>query len=192
MNATAPPLLAFIAEAPLRIVDGLLHLLLDKNDILAVAQTKPGLAFLTMLLSRAEILKQGGGSLQGLAPPTPEEMNRWQELYGNLFNTLKGRYLTIFPSLYYLVPLNPNTPMMQLSLAVDDMYVWQFLAAMAVGASMDQQHILVTEVRDRVMDNIVLAKRNRLPLDQASHRISNVNLFLHALGLDASQVSVPL
>lgn len=147
MNATAPPLLAFIAEAPLRIVDGLLHLLLDKNDILAVAQTKPGLAFLTMLLSRAEILKQGGGSLQGLAPPTPEEIGRWQELYGNLFNTLQGRYLTIFPSLYYLVPLNPNTPMMQLSLAVDDMYVWQFLAAMAVGASMDQQHILVTEVR---------------------------------------------
>jgi DNA topoisomerase 2-associated protein PAT1 len=147
MNATAPPLLTFIAEAPLRIVDGLLHLLLDKNDIFTVAQTKPGLAFLTMLLSRAEILKQGGGSLQRLGPPTPEEMARWQELYSNLFNTLKGRYLAIFPSLYYLVPLNPNTPMMQLSLSVDDMYVWQFLAAMAVGASMDQQHILVTEVR---------------------------------------------
>ncbi|KAI7898347.1 topoisomerase II-associated protein PAT1 [Cokeromyces recurvatus] len=192
MNTAAPPLLAFIAEAPLRIIDGLLQFMLDKNDILMIAQTKPGLAFLTMLLSRAEILKQGGGSLQGLPPPTPEEISRWQELYGNLFNSLKGRYLAIFPSLYYLVPLNPNTPMMQLSLAVDDMYVWQFLAAMAVGASMDQQHILVTEVRDRVMDNIVLAKRNRLPLEQASHRISNVNLFLHALGLDASQVSIPL
>ncbi|KAI8095121.1 topoisomerase II-associated protein PAT1-domain-containing protein [Gilbertella persicaria] len=192
MNATAPHLLGFITDAPLRIVVGLLQLFLEKNDIGLVAQTKPGLAFLTMLLSRAEILKQGGGSLQGLPPPTPEEMNRWQELYGHLFNGLKGRYLSIFPSLYYLVPLNPNTPMMQLSLAVDDMYVWQFLAAMAVGASMDQQHILVTEVRDRVMDNIVLAKRNRLPLDQATHRISNVNLFLHALGLDASQVSVPL
>lgn len=42
------------------------------------------------------------------------------------------------------------------------------------------------------MENIVLAKRNRLPIEQASHRIANVNLFLHALGLDASQVSVPL
>ncbi|KAG2201345.1 hypothetical protein INT47_001433 [Mucor saturninus] len=192
MNNTIPPLLGFIAEAPLRIVNGLLLLLLEKNDILTVAQTKPGLAFLTMLLSRAEILKQGGGALQGLAHPPPEETHRWQELYGSLFNTLKGRYLAIFPSLYYLVPINPNTPMMQLSLAVDDIYVWQFLAAMAVGASMDQQHILVTEVRDRVMDNIVLAKRNLLPIEQASHRIANVNLFLHALGLDASQVSVPL
>jgi DNA topoisomerase 2-associated protein PAT1 len=46
--------------------------------------------------------------------------------------------------------------------------------------------------RDRVMENIVLAKSNRLPLDQANHRIANVNLFLHALGLDASQVSVPM
>lgn len=147
MNNTVPPLLGFIAEAPLRIVNGLLLLLLEKNDILTVAQTKPGLAFLTMLLSRAEILKQGGGALQGLAPPPPEEVHRWQELYGSLFNTLKSRYLAIFPSLYYLVPINPNTPMMQLSLAVDDVYVWQFLAAMAVGASMDQQHILVTEVR---------------------------------------------
>jgi DNA topoisomerase 2-associated protein PAT1 len=192
MNATAPPLLAMIAEAPISVINGLLQLLLEKNDIIRVAQTKPGLAFLTMLLSRAEILKQGGGALQGLAQPTAEEMAHWQELYTVLFNMLKGRYLGVFPSLYYLVPISPNTSMLQISLAVDDMYVWQFLAAMAVGASMEQQHILVTEVRDRVMENIVLAKSNRLPLDQANHRIANVNLFLHALGLDASQVSVPM
>ncbi|KAG1595547.1 hypothetical protein G6F48_000617 [Rhizopus delemar] len=192
MNATAPPLLAMIAEAPISVINGLLQLLLEKNDIIRVAQTKPGLAFLTMLLSRAEILKQGGGALQGLAQPTAEEMAHWQELYTVLFNMLKGRYLGVFPSLYYLVPINPSTSMLQISLAVDDMYVWQFLAAIAVGASMEQQHILVTEVRDRVMENIVLAKSNRLPLDQANHRIANVNLFLHALGLDASQVSVPM
>jgi DNA topoisomerase 2-associated protein PAT1 len=29
----------------------------------------------------------------------------------------------------------------------DDGHVWQFLAAIAVGANIDQQHILVTEVR---------------------------------------------
>ncbi|KAI8877390.1 hypothetical protein K501DRAFT_42489 [Backusella circina FSU 941] len=192
MNATAPPLLRVIAEAPLSIVIHLFQLLITKNNVAMVAQTKPGLAFLTMLLSRAEILKQGGGVLQGLSAPTPEELAHWQELYSSLFDTLRNRYITTFPSLYYLVPLIPNTPMIQLSLSVDDIYVWQFLAAMAVGASMEQQHILVTEVRDRVMENIVLAKSNRLPLDQASHRIANVNLFLHALGLDASQVSVPM
>lgn len=41
------------------------------------------------------------------------------------------------------------------------------------------------------MENIVLAHSNRLPAAQAAHRISNVNLFLHALGLDSSQVLVP-
>jgi DNA topoisomerase 2-associated protein PAT1 len=42
------------------------------------------------------------------------------------------------------------------------------------------------------MENIIIVKRNRVPLEQANHCIANINLFLHALGLDASQVSVPL
>jgi DNA topoisomerase 2-associated protein PAT1 len=37
-----------------------------------------------------------------------------------------------------------------------------------------------------------MASSNRLPEEQAAHKISNVNLFLHALGLDASQVTVPV
>jgi DNA topoisomerase 2-associated protein PAT1 len=147
MNATAPPLLRVIAEAPLSTVVHLFQLLIQKNNVVMVAQTKPGLAFLTMLLSRAEILKQGGGVLQGLSAPSQEELAHWQELYGYLFETLRNRYISTFPSMYYLVPIIPNTPMIQLSLNVDDIYVWQFLAAMAVGASMDQQHILVTDVR---------------------------------------------
>lgn len=144
-----------------------------------------------MLLSRAEILKQGGGALHGLAPPSAEDLAQWQNEYGQLFATLQGHYASIFPSLYYLVPAQPGMSLMQLSLNVDDMYVWQFLAAMAVGASMEQQHTLVTEARDRVMENIALAHHNQLPAPQAAHRISNVNLFLHALGLDSSQVTVP-
>ncbi|KAI8989976.1 topoisomerase II-associated protein PAT1-domain-containing protein [Pilobolus umbonatus] len=192
MNIVVPPLLTIIAESQLSVVSKLLETMLRSNEITEIAQSKPGLAFLTMLLSRAEILKQGGGTLQGLAPPEPAELEEWHNLYCVLFDRFKSRYNTFFPTLYYLVPMNPTTPMIQISLSVDDMYVWQFLAAMAVGASMEQQHILVTEVRDRVMENIVLAKNKRLPFDQANHRISNVNLFLHALGLDASQVSVPL
>ena len=41
------------------------------------------------------------------------------------------------------------------------------------------------------MENIVLAHSNRFPAVQASQRLSNVNLFLHALGLDSSQVTLP-
>ncbi|KAI8885035.1 hypothetical protein K501DRAFT_216361 [Backusella circina FSU 941] len=186
-SVTMPSLLTLIAESPLQVVNELLQAVGH-----SVAHSKPGLAFLTMLLSRGEILKQGGGALQGLSPPSAEELNVFRDLYQALFQSLQGRYLSIFPSMYYLVPINPNTPMIQISLGVDDMYVWQFLAALAVGASMEQQHILVTEVRDRVMENIILVKRNRIPLEQANHCIANINLFLHALGLDASQVSVPL
>ncbi|KAG0174967.1 hypothetical protein DFQ30_001442 [Apophysomyces sp. BC1015] len=147
MNTTVPPLLAFIAEVPLRVVNGLLQVFMEKNDIETIARSRPGLAFLTMLLSRAEILKQGGGSLLGLGPPNPEELTQWQEMYARLYGALKGRYASIFPSLYYLAPSHPSTSMMQISFDLDDMYVWQFLAAIAVGASMDEQHILVTEVR---------------------------------------------
>lgn len=147
MNTAAPPLLAFIAESPLSTLIELLQLFLQKNDIMVVTQTKPGLAILTMILSRAEILKQGGGSVQGLPDPSTEELDQWQGLYTTLFDELKGNYLHIYPSMYYLVSLNPNISMVQVSHSVDDMYVWEFLAAMAVGASMDQQHILVTEIR---------------------------------------------
>ena len=100
-----------------------------------------------MLLSRAEILKQGGQTLHGPVAPSPEDLAQWQQEYNALFGLLQTHYASIFPSFYYLVPIQPNMSAIQLSLGVDDMYVWQFLAAMAVGASMEQQHILVTEVR---------------------------------------------
>jgi DNA topoisomerase 2-associated protein PAT1 len=141
-SVTMPSLLTLIAESSLQVVNQLLHVV-DHT----IVHSKPGMAFLTMLLSRGEILKQGGGALQGLQPPSAEELDTFKERYQSLFQSLQGRYLSIFPSLYYLVPINPNTPMIQIVLGVDDMYVWQFLAALAVGASMDQQHILVTEVR---------------------------------------------
>ncbi|CAG8539119.1 11531_t:CDS:10 [Diversispora eburnea] len=159
MNTVVPPLLQFVAEAPLRIVLGLFGLFIERNNIVWVARSKVGLAFLTMFLSRAEILKQGGGTIQ--------------ELYNRLFSILQNHFLSLFPPF-----LN----------GIDDMYVWQFLAAMAVGASTEQQHILVTEVRERVLETVLQA--SRLSADKKSHKIANVNLFLNALGLDASQLKI--
>ncbi|CAG8610096.1 3557_t:CDS:10 [Ambispora leptoticha] len=173
MNTVVPPLLQFVAEAPLKIVNGLLTLFIERNNIIWVAKSKVGLAFLTMFLSRAEILKQGGGYMQGLPLPEEREIMQWQETYNRLFNQLQTYFLLSFP------PFMSN---------IDDMYVWQFLAAMAVGASMEQQHILVTEVRERVLETVVQA--SRIPQDKATHKITNVNLFLHALGLDASQLKI--
>lgn len=64
----------------------------------------------------------------------------------------------------------------------EDIYVWQFLAAIGIGASPDQQQRLVLAVKDRVMDTVNLAKS--LPVELAAPRLQNVNLFMHSIGLD--------
>lgn len=64
----------------------------------------------------------------------------------------------------------------------EDIYVWQFLAAIGVGASPDQQQRLVMAVKDRVMETVNLAKT--LPPAMSSQRLANVNLFMRSIGLD--------
>ncbi|CAJ0823341.1 8163_t:CDS:10 [Entrophospora sp. SA101] len=171
MNTVVPPLLQYVAEAPIHIISRLFAFFLEKNQIIWVSRCKVGLAFLTMFLSRAEILKQGGGKNQSLPIPDEHELLQWQDLYNRLFNLLQGHYVSLFPPFGY---------------GIDDMYVWQFLAAMAVGASIEQQHVLVTE---RVIETISKAN-NRFASDKTVHKIANVNLFLNALGLDASQLNL--
>ncbi|KAG0288331.1 hypothetical protein BGZ98_004298, partial [Dissophora globulifera] len=173
MSTIVPPLLGFVSEAPFRIVVGLLALFIERNNMIWVARSKPGLAFLTLFLSRAEILKQG----QGNYPiPDEREIQQWNELYNRLFSQLQTHFSGLFM---------PKATM------AEDVHVWRFLAAMAVGASVEQQHVLVTEVREQVLDNVIAAQTSRAAPEKAAQRIGNVNLFLHALGLDASQVSVP-
>ncbi|KAF9949890.1 hypothetical protein BGZ65_006998, partial [Modicella reniformis] len=172
MNTIVPPLLGFVSEAPFRIVVGLLALFIERNNMLWVARSKPGLAFLTLFLSRAEILKQGQGNYP---VPDEREIQQWNELYNRLFTQLQTNFSVLFM---------PKATM------PEDVHVWRFLAAMAVGALVEQQHVLVTEVREKVLENVLAAQKSRSPAE-AAQRIRNVNLFLHALGLDASQVAVP-
>lgn len=65
---------------------------------------------------------------------------------------------------------------------IDDVYVWQFLAALGIHASPEQQQRLVIAVKDRVMDTVTLAKT--LPADMSQQRLANVNLFMRSIGLD--------
>ena len=120
-----PPLLSYVSESQLHIVIGLLGILLERVDVALIAKTKIGLAFLTMFSSRAEIIKQAGGAGE-------EELRLWGQTYDELFARLEGTFLECFP---------PQSGL------VDDVYVWQFLASMAVGASMGQQQRLVTAVK---------------------------------------------
>ncbi|RKP25967.1 topoisomerase II-associated protein PAT1 [Syncephalis pseudoplumigaleata] len=181
-NHSIPPLLVFLSDTPMRIIIALLSLLIERVNITWVARSKArgrcmhacmhtGLAFLTMFLSRAEIICQNAGTLPSHLA-TPEEIRQWKELYMRLFSLLQGSFASLFPVS-----------------DADDAHVWQFLAAIAVGANIDQQHVLVTEVRERVLENVSTAMSGQLSTEQATVRIANVNLFLHALGLDASQVA---
>ncbi|PUU79422.1 topoisomerase II-associated protein PAT1 [Tuber borchii] len=154
-----PPLLGYVYEAPLSIVIGLLGILLERVDVVAVSKTKIGLAFLTMFSSRAEIVKQAGGAPEN-------ELQQWQMMYDRLFDSLQGHWMECFPP----------------GMFVDDVYVWQFLASIAVGANMPQQQALVSAVKDRVMENVRASKT--LPPELGAQKSANVNLFMRAIGLD--------
>jgi len=64
----------------------------------------------------------------------------------------------------------------------EDIYVWQLLAVLGIGASPEQQQRLVLAVKDRVMDTVAVAKT--LPPDLSRERLSSVNLFMISIGLD--------
>ncbi|KAL2370734.1 hypothetical protein RJZ57_004837 [Blastomyces gilchristii] len=159
-HAVMPSLLGYVNEAPINIITGLLGLVIGQTHVQTVAKTRVGLGVLTMLLSRAELVKEGG-------TVEDELLKSWTELYNTFFDRLEPVFSDIFPG-----TINSG----------DDMYVWQFLAAVGIGASPEQQQRLVIAVKERVMETVAQSKT--LPADMASQRLGNVNLFMRAIGLD--------
>lgn len=162
-HAVMPPLFAYVNEAPLNIVIGLLGLVLERTNIPILVRTKIGLSILTMFVSRAELVKQS-------TPPsatTAQDTQQIEQLYNRLFDAIE-------PILPYIFPGSVKDD--------EDVYVWQFLAAMGVGASSEQQQRLVIGVKDRVMDTVNVCKA--LPQEISAARLGHVNLFMRAIGLD--------
>lgn len=153
--------MAVVGQAQLRMVTGMLGLLMDRNDLLKVIRSKPGLAFLTILLSRAESLKQG--------TPAPEtaDLEQWTVTFTHLFMVLSSgsALLTLFPSsrlaasLPFGVAQYQSLDALRPGVDADDEPVWRFLASVAVGADADQQQTLVTGVRDKVIENVRAARQ---------------------------------
>ncbi|PSN62138.1 hypothetical protein BS50DRAFT_603662 [Corynespora cassiicola Philippines] len=156
-----PPLIVHISESPLNIIIGLLGLILDRTNLHVVARTKIGMSLLMTLISRAELLKESAPEMDAA------DWEQWSDLYNRLFDTVE-------PVLPHIFPGTVND--------TEDMYVWQFLAAMGVGASPEQQQRLVIGVKDRVMETVTVSKA--LPAEMAGARLANVNLFMRAIGLD--------
>lgn len=163
-SAVQPPLLSYISEAPINIMIGLLQIMLENTNLRIVALTRVGVTILTLLLSRAELAKESGET-------TDADWQQWVSHYNQLFNVLEPVLPHIFPG-----PVNTG----------DDMYVWQFLAAVGIGANPEQQQRLVIAVKDRVMDTISMSKA--LPAEMKEQRLGNVNLFMRAIGLDVGML----
>ncbi|KAI8897765.1 topoisomerase II-associated protein PAT1-domain-containing protein [Globomyces pollinis-pini] len=132
MSHILPSLVHVIADSTLTVVSSLMKIILDRHNLIWLAKSRVGLVILTVMLSRAETLQQAVVS-PILDPPSEQELSMWSEIYNFLFISYQGQ----FPSLF-----DPKTK------PDDEVYVWQFLSAMAVGASgIEHQRILVSELR---------------------------------------------
>jgi len=163
-QAVQPPLMQYIGDAPINIMDGLLQLIIEHTNVINVACTRVGLVIMTLLLSRAELAKDTGDV-------SDADWQQWVSDYNRLFDILEPVLPQIFPG-----PVNVG----------DDMYVWQFLAAVGIGASPEQQQRLVIAVKDRVMDTV--SQSRALPAEMSRQRLGNVNLFMRAIGLDVDML----
>ncbi|KAL2259441.1 hypothetical protein VTK26DRAFT_6894 [Humicola hyalothermophila] len=157
--AVMSTLFNILNELDLDLVAGVLGLVCTRN-VDVIAKSRIGASMLTMILSRAEIIKHSGAGSE-------QAWRSWDMTYTQFFDMIEPTLPHIFPG--------PVT-------ASDDVYVWQLLAALGIGAGPDQQQRLVLAVKDRVMDTVGLSKT--LPQDLAAQRLQNVNLFMRSIGLD--------
>jgi DNA topoisomerase 2-associated protein PAT1 len=195
LGSVVQSILPVVAKAGLRLVSGLLGLLLERSDIVSVTQTRPGLAILTLFLSRVEVIKQSMSTAADLSElPTQEETEQWEMMFDHLFQLLHPNLLRLFPSTRIaaaLATLPPNSAVPPMHTEALDQPVWQFLAALALHATNEQQQALVTSLREKVLENVASANKGWVAdEDERRAKLGNVNLFLHALGLDSSQISI--
>ncbi|KAJ2894618.1 DNA topoisomerase 2-associated protein pat1 [Zalerion maritima] len=158
--AVMPPLFQFFNSADMNLAIGVIGIIIRNVNVELVTRSRIGISFLTMILSRPELVKNSGETDE-------QSWQEWVRLYNMFFDRLEPCLPFIFPGTVH---------------AGEDIYVWQFLAAIGVGASPEQQQRLVIAVKDRVMETVTVAKT--LPASMASQRLAHVNLFMRSIGLD--------
>lgn len=113
-----------------------------------------------------------------------------QIMFDHLFQLLSPHLAILFPSVRQAL-VSEISYLDVPDLDTIDQPVWQFLAALALNASLEQQQVLVTSLRERVLENVTSAMKGWVPDEETRKiRLANVNIFLHALGLDSSQIAL--
>ncbi|KAI8870838.1 hypothetical protein GQ42DRAFT_162435 [Ramicandelaber brevisporus] len=214
MRCVIPLVAINLSKSPLPIINGLLHLMVDRNSIPYLAMSKPGLTCLTLLLVRMATLRQEQAQLVDSV-----DLAHSTEVFAQLFNSLTSYIAALFPSTMNQATLGLQQQQQQTPSAEsptdsqqqqqqqqnsipgsEDIYVWEFLAAMASCATVDQQRQLITEARDKILENIMLSRvagqtaalfgpSSAASAEEAALRINSANIFLHTLGLDASYIN---
>lgn len=135
--------------------------------------------------------------------PSPEEAQQWyakfsyfrfrsltlrcrQLMFDHMFQLLAPHLPSLFPS----TRMASNAFQGPVRLDQADQPVWQLLAAVALHAATEQHHVLVAALREKILDNVLSANKAWVTEDERQTKLANVNLFLHALGLDSSQIAL--
>lgn len=111
-------------------------------------------------------------------------------MYNLLFEILRPQLPLLFPS-FRISVLAGVKPSSVSNSDIIDQPVWQFLSLLAVHSNEEQQQALVGGLRDMILENVISANKGFADSEESRRlRLANVNLLLHALGLDASQISM--
>lgn len=111
-----------------------------------------------------------------------------KSMFDHLFQSLAPHLLSLFPSnrMAARLPVGHSKPIDHA-----DQPVWQLLAAIALHAGTDQQSFLVTTLREKVLEIVYRVNKGLIiDEDERQTKLANVNLFLHALGLDSSYIAL--
>lgn len=176
---------------------GLLLQLIRNNNVSFLTTSKIGLNLITILISRAALIKQDSSRSNILSSP---EISTWNEIYDKLFTSLESKIQLIFPPREY----NDHIMRLQNDKFMDEAYIWQFLASLALSGKLNHQRIIIDEVRDEIFATIneaeTLQKKEKelSVLPQRSQELDtelksiiynkeklyqDLNLFLNVMGL---------
>ncbi|KAF7294431.1 PAT1 domain-containing protein [Mycena kentingensis (nom. inval.)] len=156
LTSVLQSILPVVTKLDLNIVTALLDLLIERTENIGLlTQTKPGLALVTLFLTRVEVIKQSWHT--GAEPVDPivadTYLEQWQSVFDQFFHLLTPHLLQLFPSSRIQVDAR-HPASVALTIEIIDQPVWQFLATLALLSRPEQHQILVTSLREKVLDNV--------------------------------------
>jgi DNA topoisomerase 2-associated protein PAT1 len=112
-------------------------------------------------------------------------------MFDHLFKSLSVDFNSLFPSTR--IAMHTHADQIAGTSQIDelDRPIWQFLATLAAHSSPEQHQILVASLREKVLDNVMRAKKGWVADEQERlHKLENVDVFLSAFGLHSSQITM--